>query len=121
MMNTSKHFSVDSEQLGDTILLHLHGYLDAFTAPLLEAEFTKHISNNDYKFIADFSDVEYIGSAGLGVFMMFIEEIRNNKGDIKFAAMQSTVFTVFDLLGFPMIYSIVDTIEEAKNLFDSKQ
>ena len=45
--------------------------------------------------------------------MAYIEKIRNNHGDIKLAAMNDKVFNIFDLLGFPLLYEIFNTQEEA--------
>lgn len=59
------------------------------------------------------SDLNYISSAGLGVFMGFIEEIRDNKGDIKLSNMPDKVYKVFDLLGFPALYQIFKEEDEA--------
>jgi anti-sigma B factor antagonist len=38
--------------------------------------------------IVNFKDLDYISSAGLGVFMVFIEEIRSGGGDIKLVEMK---------------------------------
>ena len=65
----------------------------------------------------DFKDLAYISSAGLGVFMAFIEKIRDGKGDIKLAGMTDKVYNIFDLLGFPLLYEIFSSEEEAVNKF----
>ena len=38
--------------------------------------------------------------------MSFIEEIRDKGGDIKMTRMNDKVFSIFDLLGFPMLFDI---------------
>ena len=50
--------------------------------------------------------------------MGFIEEIRENDGDIKLCCMSPKVFKVFDLLGFPALYEIYDKDEEAIQKFN---
>ena len=74
-------------------------------------------SNREFRIIIDGEHLAYISSAGLGVFMAFVEEIRAEDGDIKIAALTPKVFNVFDLLGFPMLFDIVGTVEEAVQLF----
>jgi len=54
----------------------------------------------------------------LGVFMAYIENIRNNNGDIKLTNMNEKVFNIFDLLGFPLLYEIFKTDEEAVTKFN---
>ncbi|GBD88566.1 anti-sigma-B factor antagonist [bacterium BMS3Abin03] len=94
-------------------IIYLNGYLDAHTAPALEDNFTKLIDKNKFKIAVNFTGLEYISSAGLGVFMAYIEKIRDNKGDIKLTNMNEKVFNIFDLLGFPLLYEIFKTEEEA--------
>jgi anti-anti-sigma regulatory factor len=50
--------------------------------------------------------------------MKHIDTIRKQGGDLVFCSMQKSVFTVFDLLGFPILYRIVDSKESALSLFN---
>lgn len=107
-------FEVSKSENGDISILYLKGYLDAHTAPDLETEFQKLVDAKKYNIIVNFQDLSYISSAGLGVFMGFIEDIRKNGGDIKLTDMKPKIYRVFDLLGFPTLYDILD--EEARAL-----
>jgi anti-sigma B factor antagonist len=49
--------------------------------------------------------------------MAYIENIRDNKGDIKLAKMSDKVYNIFDLLGFPLLYEIYKDEEEAIKKF----
>jgi anti-sigma B factor antagonist len=111
-------FSLEQKPNGGAEIIYLNGFLDAHTAPQLESAISSVISAGKNRIVVNFRDLEYISSAGLGVFMVFIEEVRAQSGDIKLAAMQPKVFTVFDLLGFPMLFDIVDTEEEALARFN---
>lgn len=98
-------------------ILDLHGELDAHTAAELEAAIQKCQSENQVQILINGSNLLYISSAGLGVFMAYIEEVRECGGDIKIAALQPKVFNVFDLLGFPMLFDIVDSEDDAVSKF----
>ena len=111
-------FSTSIIEKGDVSVINLKGFLDAHTAPTLENNFTQLIENNKYKIVVNFEDLAYISSAGLGVFMAYIESIRENKGDIKLTNMSDKVFNIFDLLGFPLLYEIYKKEEEAVKKFD---
>jgi len=102
-------------------IIYLTGYLDAHTAPALEDNFTELIDKNKFRIVVNFSQLEYISSAGLGVFMAYIEKIRDNKGDIKLTNMSDKVFNIFDLLGFPLLYEIFKTEEEAIAKFNESK
>ena len=97
--------------------LKIIGFLDAHTAPTLEEAIQKLLDEEQVNILVDFKELSYISSAGLGVFMGFIEEIRSKNGDIKMCAMSPKIYRVFDLLGFPTIYQIFDMQEEALATF----
>jgi anti-sigma B factor antagonist len=65
--------------------------------------------------------LNYISSAGLGVFMAFIENIRDKGGDIKFSSMSEKIYNVFDLIGFPLIYEFYKSDDEAIQKFKSSK
>lgn len=111
-------FSTVISEKGDIRVINLKGYLDAHTAPTLENNFTSLIEDQQYKIVVNFEELAYISSAGLGVFMAYIEKIRDNNGDIKLANMNDKVFNIFDLLGFPLLYEIFKTENEAVNKFN---
>ena len=113
-------FEVSRKDEQDVTVLFLKGYLDAHTYPHFETELQKLMDEKRYKIVVDFGELNYISSAGLGVFMGFIEIVRENSGDIKLCSMSTKVFKVFDLLGFPTIYQILKDIGEAQSHF-SKQ
>lgn len=111
-------FSTSIIEKGDVSVINLKGFLDAHTAPTLENNFTQLIENNKYKIVVNFEDLAYISSAGLGVFMAYIESVRENKGDIKLTNMSDKVYNIFDLLGFPLLYEIYKKEEEAVKKFN---
>ena len=111
-----ENFEVVREDRKDVSILRLKGFLDAHTAPQFEQAIQDLIGEQRFKIIVSMSSLNYISSAGLGVFMGFIEEIRENNGDIKLSNMSDKVFKVFDLLGFPALYQIYreEAVAEAK-------
>jgi anti-sigma B factor antagonist len=109
-----ENFEVAREDHSDISILRLKGFLDAHTAPNFEQAIQELIEENRYNIIVSMSNLNYISSAGLGVFMGFIEEIREKEGDIKLTNMTDKVFKVFDLLGFPALYQIFKEEMEAE-------
>ncbi len=111
-------FSTSIKDQGNINIVYLKGFLDAHTAPSLENTFSGLVDKGRYQIVVNFKELAYISSAGLGVFMAFIEKIRENGGDIKLSGMSDKVFNIFDLLGFPLLYEIFKTEEEAVNKFN---
>lgn len=110
-------FNTSVSEQGEISKVYLKGYLDAHTAPTLENTLQNLIDKNRYSIVVNFNELAYISSAGLGVFMAFIEKVRENHGDIKLANMSDKVYNIFDLLGFPLLYDIFKTEDEAINKF----
>ncbi|ARA91831.1 anti-anti-sigma factor [Rhodothermaceae bacterium RA] len=111
------NFSVGFRSVGPVQVLDLRGELDAHTASELEAAIQKALEEQNTRIVVCGEHLQYISSAGLGVFMAYIEEVRERGGDIKIAGLQSKVYNVFDLLGFPMLFDIVETEEQAIEKF----
>ncbi len=110
-------FEIRKRTQSEVTILDIYGELDAHTAPILENELKQLIEKKYVHIVVNGSGLEYISSAGLGVFMAYIEDIRSQNGDIKIANLKPKVFNVFDLLGFPTLYDIVDNEEEALTRF----
>lgn len=111
-------FEVAKGENDGVSILYIKGYLDAHTAPDLEKAFQSLIDEKKYKIVVNFNELNYISSAGLGVFMGFIEDIRKNGGDIKLTNMKPKIYRVFDLLGFPTLYEILDDEKKAIEKFN---
>ncbi len=116
-MTEQNKFSILRKTNGEVECLHLHGYLDALTAPELESSIEALIKDGKKMILVNFRNLDYISSAGLGVFMEFIEDLRKTGGDIKLTEMNPKVFSVFDLLGFPMLFDIDKEDESALRKF----
>lgn len=114
------NFSVNRIDDEDVSILKISGFLDAHTAPQLEEAIQQLTDEERYRIVVDFSDLSYISSAGLGVFMGFVENVREHGGDIKMCGMIPKIYRVFDLLGFPTLFDIVDSVDEAIAKFADK-
>lgn len=113
-------FSANLRDSGSVNIIELEGFLDAHTAPELENIFNRLIEDDKFKVVVNFDKLSYISSAGLGVFMAYVETMRENRGDIKFTNLQDNVYNVFDLLGFPMLYEFYTKEDEALRKFEDK-
>ena len=96
-----------------TTTLSLEGFLDAYTAPEFEKAIQGELEGGRLRIVVDCAKLTYISSAGLGVFMGFVEEVREKGGDIKICGLIPKVRQVFDLLGFPAIFDLVDDVPAA--------
>ena len=104
----SESFTVTSSVEGDVTVLDIAGFLDAHTAPRFEEAVQQAVDGGSLRLVVDAAHLTYISSAGLGVFMGFFEEIRDQGGDLKISGLSPKVREVFDLLGFDTLFDIVE-------------
>ena len=97
---------------GDYELLRVVGEVDASSSIELDSAINEAIESGNKKFLADCSNLDYISSAGLGVFMSYIEEFK--KRDITFViyGLNEKVQNVFEILGLDQLLVIHATKEE---------
>jgi anti-anti-sigma factor len=110
-------FSITRSTEHDFSILSLEGFLDAHTAPEFEKAIQAEIDAQRFRIIVSCDKLTYISSAGLGVFMGFIEEIREHKGDIKICGLIPKVRSVFEVLGFQAVFDILDDVPAAIRRF----
>ena len=110
-------FTIETSRQDNLSIINLEGYLDAHTAPQFEKAIQSEIDAGNFRIIVNCAKLTYISSAGLGVFMSFIEEIREQGGDIKICGLTPKVRQVFDILGFPEIYDICEDYSSALQRF----
>ena len=113
------NFQIERTEQDGVLILALDGYLDAHTAPQFEKTIQDEFEAGHKRLVVDCAKLTYISSAGLGVFMSFIEEIREAGGDIKLASIVPKVYQVFEVLGFPDLFEIFDNVPAAVTKFSA--
>ena len=112
-------FSIATESSDGFAIISLEGAVDAHTAPKFEEAVQSVIDAGQHKIVVDCQKLTYISSAGLGVFMGFIEEVREvDGGDIKICGLSEKVKQPFEILGFETLYDFCPDVESAKKQFD---
>ena len=84
--------------------LVLSGRLDTITAPQLEAELKKNIDGIT-SLLFDFSDLEYLSSAGLRV-LLAAQKVMNKQGSMVIKNVNDTIMEIFEVTGFADILTI---------------
>lgn len=102
---------------GEISIVRVDGVIDTMTATELEKVMNSLLDQKRYNIVIDLGGVDYISSAGWGIFISNIREIRQNQGDIKLARMVPNVHEIFELLEFDSILQSFDNIERAKHDF----
>jgi len=106
--------TIGSEDLGNGVhLLILKGFLDAHTFEQLDEAIMDLFDKDIHRIVADLSGVEYISSAGAGVFIGSLATAQENEGNIVLLNPTPNVREVFELLGLSQIFNLVESRDEA--------
>ncbi|MFN0107394.1 MAG: STAS domain-containing protein [Blastocatellia bacterium] len=110
-------FSIQASVEDGLSIITLEGFVDAHTAPQFENTVQSEIDGGRIKLIVNCEKLSYISSAGLGVFMSFVEELRERGGDIKICGLVPKVKHTFDILGFQDIFEMLEDQSAARQSF----
>ncbi|MCH7402562.1 STAS domain-containing protein [Belliella kenyensis] len=93
--------------------LHLIGEVDASNSIELDEQITGLVESGAKKILVDGTKLEYISSAGLGVFMSYIEDFQENEISLVIYGLNERVYQVFRILGLDQLIKIKSDKEEA--------
>ncbi len=104
---------MEIKTVGDVQIVVLTRRFDAYTAGPIEAKLTKLIAEGARKVICDFSQTEYLASAGLRVLITASKNLQKAGGKLALSAIKPYVLEVFDISGLNKIFKIYDSTDAA--------
>ena len=111
-------FQINAEPVADGIVcVTVEGFLDAHTFEQMENTINTLFTEGTYKVLVELSKVDYISSAGAGVFIGAIGTAQENSGNIILMNPTPNVKEVFDLLGLSQLFQFAETVQQAIKLF----
>lgn len=102
-------------------VMRLKGRLDSMDAPTLEAQFKGMLAAGSQKVIVECSELRYVGSIGLGIFISSGKALAAQGGKLSFAGLTEHVRSVFEMVGFYSLFAVFPTLEEALSAERSPQ
>ena len=101
-----------------TVIMTLDGELDASSSVILDEELSDPEIMKYSKILVDCRNLNYISSAGLGVFISHLQRFEDAQIKLIFFNMQDKVRNVFEILGLDLLMTIVTNYEEAITIAD---
>jgi len=95
------------------MVISVKGRLDAVTSPEFENSLFDWISKGENIFLLNFTELEYISSAGLRSILATSRKLKDKQGKILFAGLHGPVEEVFNISGFYPMFKIFDSEEAA--------
>jgi anti-sigma B factor antagonist len=87
-------------------ILSLFGEVDASNSVILDEAIQELVESGSRFILIDGKHLEYISSAGLGVFMSYLEDFQENGITLKICDLVPRVFEVFKILGLDQLIPI---------------
>lgn len=109
------NFRLEAERLGDdpaTARFVLSGRFDAEGLPEALAAIDAARAEGTTRFLVDLGGLSFIGSAGIGIFLSLVEEMRGEGGGVVFLRVPPAVLRIFDVLNVTEFLEI-ETDDEA--------
>lgn len=104
---------IAQENANGVQVLKLIGRLDSNTAPQLEKELIGRVNDGQAKVVVDFTQLDYISSAGLRVLLMGAKKSKQTSGKLALCCLKDHIREVFEISGFFGILTICPSTEEA--------
>ena len=101
-----------------TDVIALIGEIDASSSIELDLAIAKSVGEGYNKILVDCSALEYISSAGLGVFMSYVEEFNDKNIRMVLYGMSDKVANTFQILGLNELLNIAGDKVQAKQLIN---
>lgn len=106
--------NIEFSQQDPFVIIHLEGRLDATTSPVLEKQLADQLQVKGAKLIIDFTQVDYLSSAGMRLLLSISKKAKANESKIAFCCINDEVMEIIKMAGFERILSIFSSQEDAK-------
>ena len=104
---------ISEDRKADAVILALSGKLDATTAKTFEDRILGVINSGTQRLVVDLSQLDYVSSSGLRVFLLAAKRLQATDGKIVLCALKDQIRQVFDLAGFSSFLSTYGSRDEA--------
>lgn len=98
--------TIDTLQENPYWIVQLDGEIDASNSVNLDAAIQDLLQNQPQHILVDCTKLDYISSAGLGVFMSYLEEFQDKNIRLVIFGLKEKVFQVFHILGLDQLINI---------------
>lgn len=105
------------EKKGDVIILRINGRIDAITSPQLEKKVLSIIDSGHHKLLMDFTNVEYLSSAGMRLLLSGTKKMQTVGGKLVISSVDQDVMDVIKMAGFNSILTLASSEDKALTEF----
>ena len=103
--------SIETENVGDAVVLHVAGEVDVFTAPQLREALVGAIEQGSRDVVVDLQGVDFLDSTGLGVLVAGLKRVRQYGGDLSLVCTREHILKILDITGLVKVLRVYDSVE----------
>lgn len=105
--------NITKDSKDNVYIVKVEGDVDAASSIYLDKAISEGVKLGFTKIVIDCSDLAYISSAGLGVFMSYIQDFRESGAQMVLFGLNDRVANVFDILGLNQLLTIAENEQVA--------
>lgn len=99
-------------------IVEIKGRVDSYTAPTLAEKLNEITFQNRYKIVLDLSEVTFVSSAGLRVFIDIQKTCKKmNMGEVLLVNIPHRVYETLELAGFIPLFKYFNDVSSAVDAF----
>ena len=99
------------ENRGEVVILAPRHRVDTNSSPEVEKVIFEYIGSGDGKMVIDFSQVDYVSSAGLRVLLKTAKQMKKGGGKLGLCNLNDQIKEVLELSGFLGIIDCHDSVD----------
>ncbi|MFC1485124.1 STAS domain-containing protein [bacterium] len=112
---------MDIKSIGGIRIVKVDLRFDSHSAKDIEQALTVLIDEDVQTIICDFSETDYISSAGLRVLLLVAKKMKKLGNNLALCSLKPFVKEVFDIAGFTTLFQIYESEAEALKAFDPEE
>lgn len=105
--------NIMEESSGGAYIISLFGDIDAHTAPTFRESIEKNIAAGNVFIVFDFSGLNYISSAGIGVLNAALHSLKEKGGKMSIACANKVVYDTLDVMYFTKKITVRNDIDSS--------
>ncbi len=115
-MSKADELEIHTDSIDDGVVLRPVGEIDLSCAAMLRQRLSQVQDGQPARLVIDLSAVPYMDSSGVATLVEAMQIARRTGSKLVLCALQDKVRSIFEIARLDMVFSIVESVEEASAL-----
>ena len=115
-MSRAEELEIKTENIQDGIIMRPLGEIDLSCAAMLRQQLGQVQDGRPARLVIDLSGVPYMDSSGVATLVEAMQIARRTGSKLVLAALQEKVRSIFEIARLDMVFSIVNSVDDATSL-----